>query len=123
MTLREIHLLIDLYTHEPYHIIQGVAILGVTNTRGMSGAMWWPAENVAQHGLITIVMSNSPQYMGYYGSGTAERMFGTNPMAFAWPRPGKVLYILCTKASILATFRYYVMFGCSYTLSVCIFIV
>ena len=64
--------------------------MGVYNSRGMSGAMWWPAEQVARHGLVAMVMCNSPGYVAYYGSGTAEKVFGTNPMAFAWPRAGTV---------------------------------
>ena len=65
---------------------QGVAMMGVTNTRGMSGAMWYPAEKLAMEGVVSIVCCNSPAYVAA-GAGSARRVFGTNPMAFGWPRP------------------------------------
>lgn len=97
---------------------QGVAVMGVSNSRGMSGALWlclatpnppvssaaiptlpcrlifgapdhrdrYIAEELAGQGIISIVMCNSPGYVAR-GVGSARRVFGTNPMAFGWPRP------------------------------------
>eukprot|EP00041_Stephanoeca_diplocostata_P007632 m.110073 g.110073 ORF g.110073 m.110073 type:complete len:125 (-) comp16969_c0_seq6:1183-1557(-) len=51
----------------------------------MSGAMWYLAEDLAVRGLVSIVCCNSPAYLGMHGG--HKRVFGTNPMAFGWPRP------------------------------------
>ena len=67
---------------------QGVAMMGVVNTRGMSGAMWWPAEQLALEGVVSIICCNTPGYVSR-GVGSARRVFGTNPLAFGWPRPGR----------------------------------
>ena len=44
-------------------------------------------EKLAEQGLVSIVCCNSPAYVSA-GRGSARRVFGTNPMAFGWPRPG-----------------------------------
>jgi len=62
----------------------GVAMLAVTNTAGMSGAMWGVAETLATDGLVSLVFANSPQYLAAHGG--KSRVFGTNPMGFGWPR-------------------------------------
>jgi LDH2 family malate/lactate/ureidoglycolate dehydrogenase len=43
---------------------QGVAMMGVVNTRGMSGAMWWPAEQLALEGVVAIVCCSSLSLVG-----------------------------------------------------------
>eukprot|EP00746_Dinoflagellata_sp_MGD_P035542 gnl/MRDRNA2_/MRDRNA2_185115_c0_seq1.p1 gnl/MRDRNA2_/MRDRNA2_185115_c0~~gnl/MRDRNA2_/MRDRNA2_185115_c0_seq1.p1 ORF type:complete len:341 (+),score=63.59 gnl/MRDRNA2_/MRDRNA2_185115_c0_seq1:116-1138(+) len=69
---------------------QGVGLLGITNTRGVSGALWYPAELLAEKGLAAWVCCNSPPFMSPVPvSGPPSRVFGTNPMSFAWPRLGK----------------------------------
>ena len=81
---------------------QGVAVMGVVQSRGMSGAMWYPCEQLAEQGLITIVCSNSPGYVAY-APGNATRVFGTNPMAFGWPRAnGHPPYVWDQAASVIA---------------------
>jgi len=52
----------------------------------MSGAMWYPAEQLAREGIAAIICANT---VGYVSRGVgSSRIFGTNPMAFGWPRAG-----------------------------------
>lgn len=64
----------------------GIGMLAVHNTFGMSGAMWYVAEQLADEGLVSMVFANSPPYVAAHGGKRA--VFGTNPFAFGWPRPG-----------------------------------
>ena len=80
----------------------GVAMMGVANAHGMSGAMWYPAEQLALQGLVSIVCCNTPPYVAA-GPGSARRVFGTNPMAFGWPRAaGKPPYVWDQASSVMA---------------------
>ena len=81
---------------------QGVAVMGVVNARGMSGAMWYPAERLAEQGLVSIVCCNTPGYVSA-AVGSARRVFGTNPMAFGWPRDGgKPPFVWDQSSSVMA---------------------
>jgi delta1-piperideine-2-carboxylate reductase len=64
----------------------GIAMMAVTNSAGMSGAMWYLAEELANAGLVSMVFSNTPAYLAPHGG--KQRVYGTNPMAFGWPRDG-----------------------------------
>ncbi|EOD32004.1 hypothetical protein EMIHUDRAFT_462681 [Emiliania huxleyi CCMP1516] len=80
----------------------GVAMMGVANARGMSGAMWYPAEQLAMQGVVSIVCHNSPPYVAA-APGSARRVFGTNPMAFGWPRAGGLPpYVWDQASSVMA---------------------
>jgi len=80
----------------------GVAMMGVANARGMSGAMWYPAEQLAMQGVISIICHNSPPYVAS-APGSARRVFGTNPMAFGWPRAGGLPpYVWDQASSVMA---------------------
>jgi len=73
---------------------QGLAALAVVNFRGVCGALWWAAELVAAQGLGCVVVCNSPPFVAQgvvqpAADDSAEaprRVFGTNPLCFAWPR-------------------------------------
>jgi len=66
----------------------GIAALSVVDARGIVGALWVPLERMAsEHGIAVVACCNSPAFVCPTG-GTA-RVFGTNPIAFAWPRHGK----------------------------------
>eukprot|EP00966_Prymnesium_polylepis_P223013 5158469-Prymnesium_polylepis.1 len=41
-------------------------------------------ELAAEHGLVAFAWCNSPAFVA--PTGGASRLFGTNPMAFGWPR-------------------------------------
>ena len=107
-------------------------MMGVANARGMSGAMWYPAEQLAMQGslsspllsapllspllvpryrtaarassagVVSIVCHNSPPYVAA-APGSARRVFGTNPMAFGWPRAGGLPpYVWDQASSVMA---------------------
>lgn len=61
----------------------GVATACIFNSHhfGQAGAH---AERLALHGLVALVLSNSPKAMSFWGG--SEPMLGTNPIAFAVPR-------------------------------------
>ena len=73
----------------------GVAALSLTGIHHFA-ALWPETEYLADRGLVGIA---STAYMPMVAPvGTAEKLFGTNPISFAWPRPGKapVCYDMAT---------------------------
>lgn len=65
---------------------QGVAALALTRIVHYA-ALWPEAEALAEQGLVAIACTSSPPYVA--AAGGRRPVFGTNPMAFAWPRPGR----------------------------------
>ncbi|HAO57368.1 MAG TPA: oxidoreductase [Alphaproteobacteria bacterium] len=75
----------------------GVAALSLTGIHHFA-ALWPETEFLADRGLVGIACT---AYMPMVApSGTREKLFGTNPISFAWPRPGKtpVCYDMATAA-------------------------
>jgi delta1-piperideine-2-carboxylate reductase len=73
----------------------GVAALSLTGIHHFA-ALWPETEYLADRGLVGIACT---AYMPMVAPvGTAEKLFGTNPISFAWPRPGKapVCYDMAT---------------------------
>ena len=64
---------------------QGIAALAVANSHHF-GVAGLPAEYLAKAGLVGIGCGNSPAAIAPWGGATP--LFGTNPIAFAWPRKG-----------------------------------
>lgn len=64
---------------------QGIAALSVVNAYNVA-ALWPEVERLAADGLVAMAFTASLSYVAPAG-GTAP-LFGTNPMAFAWPREG-----------------------------------
>jgi (2R)-3-sulfolactate dehydrogenase (NADP+) len=60
-----------------------VAALHRSHHFGQAGAH---AERLAEHGLVAIVLGNSPKAMAFWGG--RRPALGTNPLAFAAPLPG-----------------------------------
>ena len=61
-------------------------------------AMWPETEAVAESGLVSFACTS---YMPMVApAGAKKALFGTNPISFAWPRPGKtpVVYDMATAA-------------------------
>ena len=59
-------------------------------------ALWPETEYLADHGLVGIACT---AYMpAVAAAGSKEAIFGTNPLSFAWPRPGHdpVVYDMAT---------------------------
>lgn len=65
---------------------QGIAALGITNSAHFA-ALWPDIEPLAEAGLVAMNFVNSRAFVA--PAGGAKAVFGTNPMAFAVPRPGK----------------------------------
>ena len=57
---------------------------------GVHSALWHEVEALAEQGLVGLAVLNSKSFVVHHGatSGTEDDMvYGTNPMAFAFPRP------------------------------------
>ena len=64
----------------------GVAVLAITNSHHMA-AMWPETEAVADEGLVAFACTSYKPMVA--PAGAKKALFGTNPISFAWPRPGK----------------------------------
>ena len=64
----------------------GVAVLAITNSHHMA-AMWPETETVAEAGLVAFACTSYKPAVA--PAGAIKPLFGTNPISFAWPRPGK----------------------------------
>ena len=73
----------------------GVAVLAITNSHHMA-AMWFETEMVAEQGLVAFACTSYKPAVA--PAGATKPLFGTNPISFAWPRPGKmpVVYDMAT---------------------------
>jgi len=65
---------------------QGVVAVAIRRS-GHCGAAGHPVERLANEGLATLMFVNTPSAMAPWGGSRA--MFGTNPIAFACPLPGR----------------------------------
>lgn len=64
---------------------QGIAALSVVNAYNVA-ALWPEVERLASEGLVAMAFTASLSYVA--PAGGTKPLFGTNPMAFAWPREG-----------------------------------
>ncbi|MFO8065187.1 MAG: Ldh family oxidoreductase [Spirochaetia bacterium] len=64
----------------------GIAALSVVNAFNVA-ALWPEVERLAEDGLVAMAFTASLSYVA--PAGGSEPLYGTNPMAFAWPREGK----------------------------------
>jgi len=68
----------------------GVALLAVNN--GFHSTALWPVvEEIATHGLAALSMNPTHDWVA--PAGGTRGALGTNPIAFAWPRPGRPPYV------------------------------
>lgn len=63
----------------------GMAALAIRRVHHYA-ALWPETEALASRGLVAMAFVNSPPYVA--PAGGRKPFFGTNPMSFAWPRPG-----------------------------------
>jgi (2R)-3-sulfolactate dehydrogenase (NADP+) len=75
----------------------GLAAIGNSHHFGVAGHV---AEDLARQGLIAIVMGNSPAAMPMWGG--SRPLFGTNPIAAAFPRSGQDPIVIDLSLSAVA---------------------
>jgi LDH2 family malate/lactate/ureidoglycolate dehydrogenase len=63
----------------------GIAALAVTRIYHFA-ALWPEVEMLATHGLVAFAFTAAMSYVA--PAGGSKPVYGTNPMAFAWPRSG-----------------------------------
>jgi delta1-piperideine-2-carboxylate reductase len=64
----------------------GIAVMSMTHAHHFA-ALWPEVEAIAAHDLIGMACVCYMPFVAPHGG--TEPIFGTNPIAFAWPRPGK----------------------------------
>jgi len=64
----------------------GIAALAIHQAYNIA-ALWPEVEELAEAGLVAMAFTASNAYVA--PAGGSKPIYGTNPMAFAWPRPGK----------------------------------
>ncbi|MEM8791924.1 MAG: Ldh family oxidoreductase [Pseudomonadota bacterium] len=77
----------------------GVAVLAITRTMHYA-ALWPETSALAEQGLAAIAMTSSPPFVA--PAGGTKPFFGTNPMAFAWPRKDAAPMVWDQAASVTA---------------------
>lgn len=65
---------------------QGIACAAINRSHHF-GVAGWHVERLAMHGLVGLIVGNSPSAIAPHGG--AVPLFGTNPIAFAAPRSGE----------------------------------
>lgn len=78
---------------------QGIAALAVTNSYNC-GVVGYHVERIAAAGFIALGFVNAPASIAPYGG--IKPVFGTNPLAFAVPRPGKPPVVVDQSSSVVA---------------------
>ena len=73
----------------------GIGVLTITNTHHFA-ALWPETEALAEKDLVGIACTAYKPSVA--PAGAKKPLFGTNPISFAWPRPGKtpVVYDMAT---------------------------
>ncbi|WP_271410332.1 Ldh family oxidoreductase [Pseudomonas sp. Q1-7] len=77
----------------------GVAALVIRNCFHFS-ALWPEVEAIAAQGLVGIAMT--PSHAWVAPEGGRKGVFGTNPLAFAWPRQGRLPFVFDFATSAIA---------------------
>ena len=77
----------------------GIAALALTNVVHFA-ALWPEVEALAERGLVALAVTPSHAWVAPAG-GTVP-VFGTNPIAFGWPRPGDHPFVFDFATSAVA---------------------
>jgi delta1-piperideine-2-carboxylate reductase len=63
-------------------------------------ALWPEIEAITAHGLAALALT--PSHAWVAPAGGSQPLFGTNPIAFGWPRPGPYPYVFDFATSAIA---------------------
>ncbi|MBP0639731.1 Ldh family oxidoreductase [Cupriavidus sp. AcVe19-6a] len=77
----------------------GLAAMAINNCFHFS-ALWPEVEALANEGLVALAMTPSHSWVA--PAGGTKPVFGTNPIAFAWPRPDKHPFVFDFATSAIA---------------------
>jgi len=77
----------------------GIASVGIRRSHHC-GAAGHPVERLAEQGFLALMFANTPAAMAPWGGTTA--VFGTNPIAFACPLPGRAPVVVDLALSKIA---------------------
>lgn len=77
----------------------GIAAIGIANSHHF-GVAGHPVEDAALKGHIALAFSNTPQAMAPWGGN--QGLFGTNPIAFAFPRKDRPPLVMDLSLSVAA---------------------
>ena len=77
----------------------GIAALGINHCVHFA-ALWPEVEAVTGHGLVTLACT--PSHAWVAPAGGTRPLFGTNPIAFGWPRPGEFPFVFDFATSAVA---------------------
>ncbi|MBF8726765.1 Ldh family oxidoreductase [Pseudomonas putida] len=78
---------------------QGIAAMAIRNCFHFS-ALWPEVEAIAREGLVGVAMT--PSHAWVAPAGGTRGVFGTNPLAFAWPRAGHQPFVFDFATSAIA---------------------
>lgn len=78
---------------------QGIAVLAINHCYHFS-ALWPEVEALADDGVAAIAMTPGTSFVA--PAGGTKPVFGTNPFAFAWPRPNGHPYVFDFATSVVA---------------------
>jgi len=78
---------------------QGIAALALKNVFHFS-ALWADVEWLCRQGLVAMAFTNYVPYVA--PAGGTKPIYGTNPMAFGWPRPSGDPMIFDQASSVMA---------------------
>jgi len=77
----------------------GIAALAL-NRCAHFAALWPEVEAIAGEGLVAIAMTSNHAWVA--PAGGTQPLFGTNPFAFGWPRPGQEPFVFDFATSAIA---------------------
>ena len=77
----------------------GIAALGINHCVHFA-ALWPEVEAIAEQGLVAFACT--PSHAWVAPAGGIKPLFGTNPIAFGWPRPGDYPYVFDFATSAVA---------------------
>lgn len=78
---------------------RGIAALAIHNVYNIA-ALWPEVESLAEQGLVAFAFTGANAYVAPHGG--TKPVFGTNPMAFSWPRSNQPPLVFDQASSVAA---------------------